>query len=92
MACTQLTQRSAGAVTRTGLTARHRAGRCFAAGQGKATTQAAWAISMHGSAAAPATLQQLYEAGKAAFGGGRAAGAAQIKRLKELLGERWAVQ
>ena len=91
MACTRLAQRSAGALTRTSLTARHRAARCLAAGQRKAVAQAAWAKSMHGSAAAPATLQQLYEASKAAFGGGRAAQPAQIKRLRELMGERCAV-
>lgn len=41
---------------------------------------------MSGNGSAPTKLQQLYEAGKAAFGGGRKAQPADLDRLKQIMG------
>ncbi len=41
---------------------------------------------MCASGAAPVRLQQLYEAGKAAFGSGRKAQPAELEHLRHLMG------
>lgn len=86
MAKTHVMQGSAQVLGSRILCVRNRALSKAHAARHQAILQTARCATMSELASAPTKLQQLYDAGKAAFGGGRKAQPADLERLKKLMG------